>query len=129
MTLPTRPLTAVDTPALDALLADWGLPGSYARSHLRAQGLQDGGVRAVGCLPAGAPETAAPDAALVGYDGIGWAVWREPEQARALARALPGLGLNLLSGPRPLVEPLVAHLMRPAVGGADKCPFERVTPG
>src|SRR5262245_37614614 len=97
-------LGSVDSLALDALLAEWGLAGSYARSHLRAHGLDQDSVRAAGCYRVADPGAPALDAALVTHDGIGWALWSAPAQASALGAALPDLGPTLLSGPRFLVE-------------------------
>jgi len=121
----TRPLGATDRPALDRLLAEAGLPAAYARDHLRVHGLQAAGARAVGTPGAG---DAAVAAALVADEGIAWAFWRTPAQAAALGTALPDLGSNLLSGPRDLVAPLLAHLPPRGVGGVDRCPFERLAP-
>src|SRR3954447_24689817 len=126
-TVPARILRAADCAPLDALLAGWGLPAAYARSHLREYGLVYDTVRAVGCYSEADPS--ALDAALVAHDGIGWTLWHEPDHAAALVGALPSLGPTLLSGPQPLVEPLLAHFPTERLGGVDRCPFERLAPG
>jgi RimJ/RimL family protein N-acetyltransferase len=103
--------------------------GVYARSHLGWRGLGEGGMRAFGCPAPPANGTPALGAAVVAHQGIAWSVWETPDQAAALAATLSDLGVDLLSGPRPVVEPLLAHLRPPAVGEGDHCPFEKLQPG
>jgi GNAT superfamily N-acetyltransferase len=129
ITTSARTLHPVDGPVLDALLAGWALPAAYARSHLREHGLALDTVRAIGCALPPDHATGGLAAALVAHDGIGWALWREPTEAAALAAALPFVGPTLLSGPRVLVEPLLAYLPPDRVSGVDRCPFERLVPG
>ncbi|HMA38323.1 MAG TPA: GNAT family N-acetyltransferase [Chloroflexia bacterium] len=127
MFAPARRLTPADSPALDALLATTPLPGVYARSHLRAHGLGAGGVQAYGC-PADTGPGRGVQAAVVAYEGIAWAVWESADQAAALAQSLAGLGVDLLSGPRALVEPFRAQLPPAAVGEGEYCPFQVLRP-
>jgi RimJ/RimL family protein N-acetyltransferase len=104
------------------------MSGVYARSHLSWRGLGESGMRAFGCLAPPANGGPALAAAVVAHQGIAWSVWDTPDQAAALAATLPDLGIDLLSGPRPVVEPLLAHLRPPAVGEGDHCPFEELRP-
>jgi RimJ/RimL family protein N-acetyltransferase len=120
--LAPRPLEPDDAAALDRLLARHPFAGAYARSHLAYGGFSPTGVRGIGS-PAPNGDLSA---ALVAHDVIGWAVWDAPDQAPALAAGMAGLDMDLLSGLRPLIAPVVAALDRPTNG--DHCPFEAVTP-
>lgn len=128
MIAPARSLESADSPALDALLAGWPLPAVYARSYLRQQGIHGAGLRGIGCPAGDGAAPAALAAALTSFDGIAWPIWTAPAQLAALAAGLPLLSVTLLSGPRPLVEPLLARLPPALVGGGDHCPFQRLTP-
>ena len=100
----------------------------FARSHLSWRGLGEDGMRGFGCPDPSANGAPALAAAVVAHQGIAWSVWETPDQAAALAAALPDMGVDLLSGPRPVVEPLLAHLRPPAVGEGDHCPFQELRP-
>ncbi|MGI8588831.1 MAG: GNAT family N-acetyltransferase [Chloroflexia bacterium] len=124
MSSTARPLTPDDGAALDRLLAGQRPAGVYARSHLRALGIGVGGVAAWGCTGADGELRAS----LVAHDGIGWPIWETREQADALAECVGALGIDLLSGPPTLVEPLLTRLGSLA-GRLDRCPFVRLLPG
>ncbi len=121
----TRPLVPAEAPALEALLAGYGLAGVYAQSHLRALGLRIGGVRAWGWTPPGATDLAA---ALVAREGIGWAMWRDPAAHGPLGARLAALHLQLLSGPPAQVIPVLAEMPSRRVEGQDRCPLRVLTP-
>lgn len=116
-------LTPEDAPALDRLLARRPMAAVYARSHLRARGLGPHGVQGYWLAADGAPR-----AAMVALEGIAWSVWDAPADAAALAGVTAALHVDLLSGPRALVAPLLAALPGSAQEHGDYCPFERLTP-
>jgi RimJ/RimL family protein N-acetyltransferase len=124
MPLAPHALTPEDAPALDRLLARRPMAAVFARSHLRTRGLGPRGAQGYWL----AADEGAPEAAIVALEGIAWSVWDAPADAAALAGVAPALGVDLLSGPGPLVAPLLAALPGSAAEHGDHCPFERLTP-
>ncbi|HUS13971.1 MAG TPA: GNAT family N-acetyltransferase [Chloroflexia bacterium] len=127
MSLPARRLTLADQSAVERLLAAWPLEGAYAYSHLQVDGLGPDGVRGYGCAAAEGSRDFA--AAILAHGGIAWALWRTPDEADALAGVVPRLGVDLLSGPKALVAPLVAQLPPGSADHGDHCPLQCITRG